>query len=322
MKKPSMPKTEEKRLSALKLLKILDTACEERFDRLTQLASRMFDVPIALVSLVDENRQWFKSCAGLSAQETSREISFCGHAILGDDVFVINDAAKDIRFMDNPLVTNEPNIRFYAGCPLKSIDGHNLGTLCIIDKKPRHLSENDLLNLKDLAKLVEQELTAVELATVDELTQIANRRGFVALAQKGVDICIRQNVPASLVFLDLDNFKPINDQHGHMAGDKVLTNLSNHMKNVFRTSDFIGRIGGDEFAILLTDATFEAAVASMERLQSVLNEDNDKCCLQHEISFSYGVVNVELHDNPDIESLLKKADTLMYQNKRTVAQSA
>lgn len=126
MQKPAKPLDEATRLDTLRALNILDTLPEERFDRLTRLAKRLFGVPIALVSLVDEDRQWFKSCQGLHASETSRDISFCGHAILGDDIFLIPNAAADERFHDNPLVTDEPHIRFYAGCPLTVSKGASL----------------------------------------------------------------------------------------------------------------------------------------------------------------------------------------------------
>ncbi|NND64743.1 MAG: GAF domain-containing protein, partial [Gammaproteobacteria bacterium] len=128
---PAIPSDEKARIEALHSLNILDTETEERFDRLTRLAKRMFDVDIALVSLVDVNRQWFKSCQGLDASETPRDISFCGHAILGEDAFVIPDAVKDDRFKFNPLVTGEPFIRFYAGIPLRYADGSKLGTVCL-----------------------------------------------------------------------------------------------------------------------------------------------------------------------------------------------
>ena len=202
MEKPDIPKGEETRLKTLRSLNILDTSPEERFDRLTRMAKRMFSVPIALVSLVDENRQWFKSCLGLDASETSRDISFCGHAILGDDVFIISDASRDDRFADNPLVIDEPNIRFYAGCPLRFTDGSKLGTLCIIDREPRTLSDGDLELLKDLALTAERELTAVQLATLDDLTNIPNRRGFMMVAQHSLQLCVRQKIPASLVYLE------------------------------------------------------------------------------------------------------------------------
>ena len=178
MKTPDTPQDEDARLKTLRSLNILDTSAEERFDRLTRIAKRMFDVPIALVSLVDEDRQWFKSCIGLSVRETPRDISFCGHAILGNEVFLIPDTLKDERFIDNPLVADEPNIRFYAGCPLRFPDGSMLGTLCIIDQKPRNLDEEDLEALKDLASTAERELAAVQMATTDELTNIPNRRGL------------------------------------------------------------------------------------------------------------------------------------------------
>ena len=119
MKTPEFPPNEVARLQTLRSLDILDSPQEERFDRLTRMARRLFDVPIALVSLVDDNRQWFKSCAGLSVSETGRDISFCGHAILGEGIFIIPDAASDERFHINPLVVNEPTIRFYVGCPLR-----------------------------------------------------------------------------------------------------------------------------------------------------------------------------------------------------------
>lgn len=162
MQEPTIPSNEALRLAALRSLNILDTPPEERFDRITRLAQRVFDVPIALVSLVDTNRQWFKSCQGLDVSETPRSISFCGHAILHDIPLVIPDASKDPRFADNPLVTSPPNIRFYAGQPLKAGDGSRIGTLCIIDRKPHQLTQSDLESLRDLAVMVEDELNIVD----------------------------------------------------------------------------------------------------------------------------------------------------------------
>ncbi|NND86128.1 MAG: GAF domain-containing protein, partial [Nitrosopumilus sp.] len=148
---------EKNRIQALHELEILDTPPEERFDRITKIAQIMFDVPIALVSLVDSNRQWFKSCAGLSARETPRSMSFCSHAILNEDIMTIEDATTDNRFSENPLVTGDPFIRFYAGKPIRGQDNKMLGTLCIIDKKPRVFSKADKSVLTDLANWVENE---------------------------------------------------------------------------------------------------------------------------------------------------------------------
>jgi PAS domain S-box-containing protein len=168
MKVAPRPVDEDERLAELHSLNILDTPSEERFDRITRLALRIFDVPIALVSLVDGNRQWFKSCQGLLVSETPRGISFCGHAIIGEDVFLVEDARLDPRFSDNPLVTDDPHVTFYAGQPVRGPQGHKLGTLCIIDHRPRHMNPKDLQALRDLAAWVENELSVSQLRNVTE----------------------------------------------------------------------------------------------------------------------------------------------------------
>lgn len=140
MLKPPFPDNEAERLRALKALEILDTPAEERFDRLTRLAQHIMGVPVTLVSLIDAERQWFKSCQGLNVSETPRDISFCGHAILEPEVLVVANALEDPRFADNPLVQDAPNIRFYAGVPLMLSSGLRVGTLCAIDRQPHQVS--------------------------------------------------------------------------------------------------------------------------------------------------------------------------------------
>jgi len=158
MIKPPYPRNEAERIQVLRDLLILDTAPEERFDSITAYAQSRFAVEIALVSLVDTARQWFKSSCGLTATETPREISFCGHAILQNEVMVVPNALNDARFADNPLVTGPPNIRFYAGAPLKLSSGYTVGTLCIIDSKPKRMDEEELEHLRVLAHMVSMEL--------------------------------------------------------------------------------------------------------------------------------------------------------------------
>lgn len=158
MRAPPIPHIEPERLRKLHDTCLLDSAAEERFDRITRLAQRTFDVPIALVSLVDKDRQWFKSRQGLGVTETPRHVSFCGHTILGEDVFCVEDTFNDPRFDDNPLVLDGPKIRFYAGCPLRTADGYALGTLCVIDDKPRAFSQEDRQTLSDLAQMAAQEI--------------------------------------------------------------------------------------------------------------------------------------------------------------------
>jgi len=153
-----LPKNEVKRLKVLWQYDVLDTVPEEIFDDLTDLAAHICEAPVALISLVDENRQWFKSRVGMSTKETSRDISFCAHAILNDDLLLISDATKDPRFHDNPLVTGPQRIRFYAGAPLVTPDGHALGTLCVLDKKPRKLRSEQQKALQVLARHVVTQL--------------------------------------------------------------------------------------------------------------------------------------------------------------------
>ena len=162
MRVPDKPVDEAARLEALHRLNVLDTEPEERFDRLTAFAAQEFDVPTALVSLIDDDRQWFKSRVGVDSCETPRSISFCGHAILQDDIMVVPNVNQDERFIGNPLVTGEPYIRFYAGAPLKLPNGHNVGTLCLIDSKPRTLDDIDLAILGSLRDLAVEELVRRE----------------------------------------------------------------------------------------------------------------------------------------------------------------
>jgi len=159
MQKPRIPDHEKERLEELHRLKILDSGKEKDFNELVELASIICGVPISLITLIDANRQWFKSKKGLSIESTDRDVSFCGHAINNDEIFIVENAEADERFHDNPLVTGEPNIRFYAGMPLKSENGFNLGTLCVIDSKPKKLSNDQINALKILggqaSKLIE-----------------------------------------------------------------------------------------------------------------------------------------------------------------------
>ncbi len=160
MQAPRIPPDEAQRLAALHALDILDTPPEERFDRVTRLAAALLEMPIAVVSLVDTDRQWFKSAFGLDTKQTSRDTSICGHAILNDDFFIVADASADTRFADNPFVTGAPYVRFYAGRPLKTMQGNRIGTLCVVDHKPRTLSPDQLALLDDLACIAETELNS------------------------------------------------------------------------------------------------------------------------------------------------------------------
>lgn len=309
------PKNEEFRLASLYSLRILDTDPEEKFDRVTRLAKKLFNVPIALVSIVDRERQWFKSSIGLEVKETPRDISFCGHAIHKNETLIIEDTFQDARFVDNPLVINLPNIRFYAGHPITSPSGENIGTLCIIDTKKRTLSQDDITALTDLASLVSAEIASSQLAGIDELTNITNRRGFKRLSQHCLEMAVRQNNLCHLAYFDLNDFKLFNDNYGHIIGDKVLKIFAEQMKITFRVSDICARIGGDEFVVLLTDTQLETANKAIVRFAENLILLSKRLALPYPISFTHGVVTYDQNKHIDIEHLLNDADIAMYQHK-------
>ena len=314
MQPAPLPPDESGRIATLHALRLLDTEPEQRFDRLTRIARTMFGVPIAVVSLVDENRQWFKSKAGLQIDETPRDIAFCGHAILNDDVLCVEDALKDERFHDSPLVIGEPNIRFYAGCPLH-VGNYTMGTFCIIDNKPRTLSGEELRLLKDLAALAEQNLVTEYLALTDVLTRLANRRGFEAFSRQVLAVCRRMGKPATLVYFDLNGFKSINDRYGHAEGDRALRAFASGLESVFRESDTIARLGGDEFVVLLTDATPVMSEQAIARLRAWIDEDNQRVARGYEITFSVGWVEFNPAKHESVDDLLMDADAAMYRNK-------
>lgn len=316
VKSPDIPADEAERLGALRAMRVLDTDPEERFDRFTRLAKRLFGVPIALVSLVDADRQWFKSRQGLEVTETPRELSFCGHAILAEDAMVVSDALDDERFADNPLVVEDPNIRFYAGSPLATPDGLRVGTLCLIDRKPREFDQEDRGLLSDLARMVEEELANAALATTDELTGIANRRGFLAIGHPALARAKRERIGATLIYIDLDRFKRINDEHGHAAGDEALRTFARLLLMAFRDSDVIARLGGDEFCVLMLGTGSDAATRVMERFTTTLSNWNRDSGKPWTLACSMGLVAFRPEQDGTLENLLGRADECMYEHKR------
>ncbi len=314
MKEPPVPLDETVRLLSLHSLRILDSAPEERFDRVTRMAQRVFDVDICLVSLVDTDRQWFKSKQGLDACQTSREISFCGHAILEEKVFVVEDTHTDERFSDNPLVTGDPSIRFYAGCPVHAPDGHRIGTLCLIDKKPRNFSSTEERTLKDFAALVDDELASAAKMNVDELTKIANRRGFLQVARHLLPLCVRNKMDVELLFFDLNGFKALNDKFGHKAGDEALQTFAELLVKGFRDSDVVARLGGDEFAVMIAGQNVFADPA-LARMRTLAKDE--KSDFNQDLDWSVGQVRFDPDIHKNIEDLLSAADERMYEQKNT-----
>lgn len=313
MEVPEVPDYEEARLASLQALNILDTPFEERFDRITRFASCLFDVPIALVSLIDQDRQWFKSAMGLDVRETSRAISFCGHTIVGRNIMSIADARHDERFADNPLVLGEPYIRFYAGCPLYTEDGDALGTLCLIDRRPRTLNNDDVSVFQDLALMVEREMRRPEHNILDDVTNISNRSGFAILAEKGLDLCARRAISASLVFIDLDKF---HDSIELEESEQKLQKFGEYLNTHLEQSSLVARVGDKQFVALLVDASAAESELAMIKFKTTIEGLNQSESWQHPLHFHHGIAEFNASKHSTVEKLLTDADLAMYDNKK------
>lgn len=480
MQAPANHPQEDRRLVLLEALKVLDSPPVEELDRVTRLAGQLFAVPISVISLIDRYRQWFKSRIGLDVPETTREISFCGHTILQEGCFVVPDARLDQRFADNPLVTGQPSIAFYAGHPIYSREGLPLGTLCIIDSKPRDLDPAQQKTLQDLAAMAEHYFHELELATVsrelqsdlmrseaqfenvfahaavgiamvspagrwlranphlctllgyeeteicarrfqdfshpdehedsvgmarevldggrpdytldkrfrhkdghyvwmaitvslvrdrlgrpdyfiavirdvteqkslrrslidlslqlevrvkqrtaelqkayeeikklsitDELTGLYNRRGFYMLAQPALRQLARRQERCSILYMDLDGLKLANDEYGHDAGNALLVNAAQVLKQTCREADIVARLGGDEFCVLAQDGGSMESLR--QRVRQGMADFNRAHPLECPLQASVGLCNVAVDEDSSLDQMLAAADALMYEEKR------
>jgi len=328
-----LPSDEAARLRALRELGVLFTPAEERFDRIARLAARLLQVPVALVSLVDGEVQWFKANHGSFLNETARAVSFCGHAILGDDTMVVPDALEDERFHDNPLVTGEPFIRFYAGHPLRAADGSKVGTLCVMDTRPRLPGPVDLEVLRDLAGWAENELKVkvlgeVQLALISErdelrrrsmldtLTRAWNHGAILEVLEREVARARRDGFPLAVIMADVDHFKSINDAHGHPAGDEVLRGVVRDLRSTLRPYDAVGRIGGEEFLVVLPHCDGSTAHAIAERMRErVAAGAYWGAAGGFRVTLSLGVAATDPTEIRDAQELVAVADSALYRAK-------
>ncbi len=343
--KAELPANESARLAALRNYRILDTLPEASYDDITHLASEICNTPIALVSLVDSNRQWFKSRQGLDASETARDVAFCAHAILQQDILIIPDAREDKRFADNPLVTGTPQIRFYAGAPLITPKGEALGTLCVIDKVPKTLSSEQIQSLRALSRQVmaqlelrrhvaEQERHREVLEAYQKRLEEANAllaaqsvtddvSGFhnTRFLHQYLDSRLSQGngrvKQMCLVFFDLDSFKNVVDTHGHLLGAKVLREVAHVVNRHLDAEDRIVRYGGDEYVVILPEQSKDQAVGKVEAIK---REISSTPFLQEEgiyvrITASFGLAMFP-HDASDKRQLLAEADRCLFSSKQ------
>ena len=299
------------RISALKRYGVLDSGREQNFDAITSLVCSVLDVPICAVSLVDKKRQWFKSMIGLDVTETARELAFCDHTIKQKDVLLVEDAAADPRFKDNALVTNDPHLRSYAGAPLVTPDGYQIGALCAIDRKPRSFDAAQVAVLERFSGLVVEQLELRTLAHTDYLTGALTRRAFAAAGEIAISRHVRDGALAALLALDLDHFKRINDTFGHQAGDDVLKLVGTACAASLRPGDLFGRLGGEEFGILLPDTAFFAAAGCAERLRKTIE---NLATPFGTVTASFGLAMISTHARYD--EWLGAADLALYAAKR------
>lgn len=343
---PQIPENEVSRLAALRRYEILDTGPEKQFDDLTLLASYICQTPVAMISLIDSGRQWYKSKHGSDVSETTRDVSFCGHAILMPaDVMVVPDARDDKRFFDNPQVTSGPEVRFYAGAPLVTPSGEALGALCVIDQKPKELRADQIEALRALARQVVSQLElrrsaaenarlylrarrlaarAAHVATHDALTRLPNR---ILFAER-VGQCLTRarhdpDYRFAVMFMDLDRFKNVNDSLGHAAGDALLTTVGRRIRTALRgdgdrpaRGQAVARFGGDEFTILLEDVRDEQQAATIAH--RILNVISRPFLHEGQLIDPAASIGIALCDGDYLhtDDILRDADAALYRAKQ------
>jgi len=346
MIKPEKPDNEAQRQRALERYRILDTPPEAAFDDLLRIATAICGTPMGSISLIDRDRQWFKSRIGLDKPETPREEAFCAHAILDPErVMVVPDAHQDPRFSGNPSVLGSPGIRFYAGAPLRSPDGMALGTLCVMNAEPQTLSPQQISGLEALARQVSQHLEMrllsrsfhdhlndqaqyegemeryqraleahnadlAEQTRTDPLTGLANRRAFMAAMESAIEAADRDDRNFSVAILDIDHFKIVNDVHGHAAGDRVLAEVAGYLRDCSGGHGLVARLGGEEFVWLMRDIGIREAELQCHYLCERVRSGSQAL----PITISVGLAHWRRGESG--AGLLERADGALYAAKR------
>lgn len=331
---PPLPEDEVERLEELHSLHILDTAAEERFDRYTHLVADVFDFPVVLVTLVDKDRQWFKSNRGLDFKQTERDVSFCAHAINESGVFIVPDAREDARFADNRLVTGPPYVRFYAGCSVYGPNGYPLGTLCVLDHEPREFDQRRCDQLRQFAMLVEREIchrheleklrASIEYkAFNDPLTRLPNKRTFMDRLDTLITLREAEGGRLAVVLFNLGGLRYINQAFGVSTGDELLREVADRLEAAAPAGASPARLGGDEFVLVLSavDSKADTVEAALERIRAALSRPYTAGGREHFINFRIGVSLYPDHGGRSA-SLLEKACAAIHTREQGVTATA
>ena len=309
MKAPQIPADEALRLASVRSLDLFDTDAERRFDEIVELAASVCGVTMAGIALVEEERQWFKSIRGLELSETPRETSICGHTIFERDLLEVSDASRDERFHDNPLVVEDPQIRFYAGVPLL-VDTYAVGTLCVFDTEPRSLNPDQRRALEILAHQAAIQMTVARTirSATDPLTGLATR----GVAHEWLTSQARDATRVAM-FLDLDHFKLANDAHGHAAGDQILAIVGGRLLSGVRENDIVARMGGDEFVVLMTNIDVSLVTELKDRLRHLIESPIHVGQAMVQLGVSIGIAAAE--PGTHTTDLIARADEAMFKDK-------
>lgn len=280
---------EASRLAALAEYEILDTGPERPFERMVRLVQRLLDVPIATVTFVDKDRQWFKARRGLDATETARNVSVCDRTIRSHAPMVVPDLRQDPRFRDLSVVTDEPKIVAYLGIPLVTPEGFVLGALCAMDREPRQFSQEQIEVLGEFAEMVVDWLEMRRMAQSDFLTGAMTRRQFISELDRELGRHNRHQRPCAIAAFDIDHFKRINDSLGHGAGDDVLKAVVATCQAGLRNGDILARIGGEEFCLLLPESDENEALEAAERMRGLIEAMEVPGWPQLRVTASFGL---------------------------------
>ena len=333
---------EQMRIDALHRYRILDTPKDGAFDKITHLAAQLLHMPVAIASLVDSDRIWFKSAHGIDAQQIERAPGLCASAILEDVPYVVSSARIDPRTLANPLVNGELGVQFYAAAPLQTHDGHNLGTLCVLDFKPRDISASDIAILTCLAGVImdqielrlaarhidelnaklSQACAALEAEVAhDALTTLLSRSAILGHLDKFLALSRRQDQPLALMLIDIDFFKKINDTHGHFVGDQVLVEVAKRIRAGARTSDSVGRIGGEEFMLVMYPGPNGAAETVAQRILAAVGSapivvsNEQQMPISIAVHISAGLFSTDEKPGAEAPELLNIVDRALYASK-------